>query len=244
MTVPKASCSFCPAPFRLGLLAVALLACGCVTRPVFDRITQVGWPGAGTGLPFPETPTVGWLVQHGGESGIARIAPDGATAVLLGGRAWIGDEAGAARLLPPWTRVEFACVSDFRPDLVLDLQAGAGCAAVARLIGEAVPDTNVLCAVRVQGRFHSVRLDAPAAAGSATGALRHVSGWILGFRFPEHSPAAIPSGLHFWLLTVDRLACGPVAEFSVREGSLAVDVCDRYEVLLPAARRATRRLVQ
>ncbi len=238
----------CPDTARVLLSVLGLvLTGGCVSQTPFDQVVQVGWHQAAQRGPADDTVAMGTLGRYG-ECGLLQLVEDDSAAVMVDGQCWALDAAGVAVRQSLWSPVRFACVVRFRADLVVGLPAGLTQAGLSALLDREVPDTNVICAVRVDGRFARVRSAAHGPTVTThppTGdTFEKVSGSLIGFRFPASSPDAFAPGLSLWILSHDRLTAGPATDFELVDGTLAIDVCDRCQVLLPAARRAFARLAE
>jgi acetolactate decarboxylase len=145
----------------------------------------------------------------------------------------------------PDIRVPFACVCQFQWDTALTVDRRAGMKAIEDLIQKTVGNSNALCAIRIEGRFLDVKTRSVPAQKKpypplvkvtphqSVFQMQDVSGTIVGFWFPPYARGLNMPGAHLHFLTENRQAGGHVLDYLLQEGTVYIDVCTRYTVVLP-----------
>jgi acetolactate decarboxylase len=105
--------------------------------------------------------------------------------------------------------------------------------------------TNALLAVKVKGKFSSIKLRAvpkqrqpyprlsEVAKQQREWDLHDVEGTLIGFRFPKYTGELSVPGFHFHFLSKDHTQGGHVLDVSFEQARAECDVSRQLDVLLP-----------
>ncbi len=139
----------------------------------------------------------------------------------------------------------FAAVVHFSPDAEMPVKKGTDFDGLTKAVDEAVPNTNVFCAVKVQGRFSSMKTRsvppqnkpypplAEVTKKQQVFLLQDVSGTIVGFRCPPYVKGINVPGYHLHFISDDEKSGGHILDFVIEEGSAVLDICNRFLMILP-----------
>jgi acetolactate decarboxylase len=134
---------------------------------------------------------------------------------------------------------------EFRGDQALAVRDGTDFPGFQRLIDAVSPNTNLLCAVRFEGRFRHMRVRSVPGQSKPYPPLvevtRHqpmfehndVEGTLVGFRLPSYVKGINVPGYHVHFISKDRQVGGHVLAFLVAGGTVILDTCHRFVMILP-----------
>ncbi len=154
---------------------------------------------------------------------------------------------GDATPAGPEERTPFAIVTKFVPDITTTLPGDIGRDEVARIVDRLTVSANYLYAMRITGRFASVRTRAvvrqekpyrplvDVTRGEAVLELADVSGVVAGFRTPLYQQGIGVPGGHVHFIDDDRRCGGHVLDFTVVEGSLELCLGTDLHLALPVS---------
>lgn len=140
----------------------------------------------------------------------------------------------------------FATVCRFHPDQVCALPAGTDFPALEKLVNARQGRPNLFCALRVHGRFTTMKTRsvprqarpypplAEVAKGQAVFTMQEVSGTIVGFRCPAFVKGVNVPGYHLHFLSDDRRQGGHILAFTLAEGSAELMTLSALHLDLPA----------
>ena len=186
------------------------------------------------------------LADHG-DLGIGTFDRMDGELIMLDGRVYHGRPGGAVHPADPETTIPFATVCDFRSEQSWPLEGPLDYSALSRAIDARAPNRNIVCAIRIDGRFASVRTHAlqrqhrpyPPTADVVKGCVRteleDVPGTIVGFRGVPYLRGLNDTGYHLHFVSQDRSRGGHVLDFSLTSGTCAIARCPRHVTILPDA---------
>ena len=184
------------------------------------------------------------LADHG-DMGIGTFDRMDGELIMLDGTIYHGKPGGAVHPAEPDTTVPFATVCGFHAEQSWPLDGPLDYDALDRAIDARAPNRNVVCAIRVDGHFASVRTHAlqkqdkpyPPTADVVKGCVRtefhDVEGTIVGFRGVPYLRGLNDTGYHLHFVSQDRSRGGHVLDFSLTSGTCAIGRCTRHVVILP-----------
>ncbi len=132
-------------------------------------------------------------------------------------------------------KTPFAVVTFFEPTLFRPLDVREDLAALCASLDRIVGGGDMLCAVRLDGRFGYVKTRsvprqrrpypplAEVVKRQPTFEFRDVRGSLVGFRFPDYTQGLNVPGYHLHFITDDRSAGGHLLECRMARGELRVD---------------------
>lgn len=139
----------------------------------------------------------------------------------------------------------FAAVTFFDADQTAAFDATLDCTRLQAAIDDVLPNDDTPYAIKVEGRFASVRTRSVARQeqpypGLVEALTRQVEfdlggvdGTIVGFRLPAYMDGVNVAGYHFHFLTADRKAGGHVLGCETEGVLVSVDDIDGWYVALP-----------
>jgi len=184
------------------------------------------------------------LIDHG-DMGIGTFDRMDGELIMLDGTIYHGKPGGAVHPAEPDTTIPFATVCHFRAEQNWPLDGPVDYEALDRAIDSRAPNRNVVCAIRVDGHFASVRTHAlqkqekpyPPTADVVKGCVRtefdDVEGTIVGFRGVPYLRGLNDTSYHLHFISQDRSRGGHVLDFSLTSGICAISRCTRHVVILP-----------
>jgi acetolactate decarboxylase len=184
------------------------------------------------------------LIEHGNH-GLGTFDHLDGEMVVLDGRVYQITSDGRVKMPPLSLTTPFAAVMDFSPEKTAFLEAGTDYDGLRGIVDAAVNSPNVIVGIRVEGRFRSMTTRSvpaqekpypPLVAVAEHQPVFHMSdvaGTLVGFRSPEYVAKIGVPGYHLHFLSKDRARGGHVLNFVLGGGTVKIDVCRRFLLLLP-----------
>ncbi len=229
--------------FLLCWLVVSCLMVGCRTVR-HDEVFQNSTIDALLAGVFDGDLTCGELLQHG-DFGIGTFDALDGEMILVDGR--LRQVKADGRVYAPSHKVKtpFATVCHFRPDATFDMSGPMDFGAVGKAVDRVVPNLNVFCAIRIEGRFRMMRTRSVPRQQKPYPALpevarvqpefpmENVEGTIVGFRCPSFVKGVNVPGYHLHFLSADESRGGHILALELEAGRCSVDRLDRFCLRLP-----------
>jgi acetolactate decarboxylase len=167
------------------------------------------------------------LAEHG-DLGLGTLNGLDGEMIALDGRFYRADVDGAVEEVEARARTPFAVVARFEPLIDVRLEGDLDHAALLTRLDELIPSGAASCAIRLDGRFDSIRARSvprqspPYRPLTEVVAEQHVfelvdiEGTMLGFRFPDYAEGIEVSGYHLHFISADRRRGGHVLGSRVR----------------------------
>jgi acetolactate decarboxylase len=222
---------------------LALLAAGC-TSPQKNTLTQVSAIDALLAGAYDGQMPVRRLLTHG-DLGLGTFHALDGEMIVLDGAAWQARADGTVRRASSDATTPFAAVIDFAPEQTLSLEGPVDFAGLQARMNTAAPDTNLFIAVRFDGTFSAMTVRSVPPQTKPYPPLaevtRHqpvfeytnVTGTVLGFRCPPFVKGINVPGWHLHFLSNDRKTGGHILGFTAQNGTLRLDTCRHFTLLLP-----------
>lgn len=226
------------------LLFLVLLFCGCSTTGRPDAITQVSTLDAIVAGAYDGKMTLGQLTTYG-DTGIGTFDGLNGEMVLLGGTVYQVKGDGKVYRPDAGEKTPFAAVVPFKTDYTLAVPPGTGAKAFEGLVDASLPDPNLLYVVKAHGRFKTMRTRSVPGQKKPYPPLvevtkhqpefpmENVEGTVVGFRLPVYIKGINMPGYHLHFLSDDARAGGHILDFEFAGGTVEVDVCHRFTLILP-----------
>ncbi len=189
--------------------------------------------------------TIREVAEHG-DLGIGTLNGLDGELIALDGEFLRADHSGNVEPVAGDALTPFAVVAWFSPEVRFTLPRGAALPDLARELEVRVADPDSSLAIRVDGRFESVRARSvprqeppyrpltEVVAEQTVFELDGVEGTLVGFRFPDQSAGIEAGGFHLHFVTADRRRGGHVLDVRAgNEVSAAVDHEGELRVELP-----------
>jgi acetolactate decarboxylase len=165
--------------------------------------------------------------------------------IALDGRFFRADVDGGVDEVPASERTPFAVVVPFQPSISLDLEGSLDHDRLLAEIDRRIPAEAASCAVRIDGRFDSIRARSvprqeppyrpltEVVLDQRVFELAEVAGTMLGFRFPVYAEGIEVSGWHLHFITQDRSRGGHVLDSHSSSLHIGLDPSSDLHVELP-----------
>lgn len=166
--------------------------------------------------------------------------------IALDGRFYRADVAGDVNEVDPGERTPFAVVTRFEPAIEGELNGPLGHPELLARLDELIPPGAASCAIRLDGRFDSVRVRSvprqsppyrpltEVVLEQHVFELTEVEGTMLGFRFPDYAEGIEVSGYHLHFISADRSRGGHVLGSSSNDLRVRLDPSNELQVELPS----------
>ena len=183
-------------------------------------------------------------VRGQGDFGVGTYEGLDGEMILLDGHFYQVRANGVVSEAEEGTRVPFAVVTHFKPDLRLSVKQ-ASPAQLAELIDAALPSKNLFYAIRVHGPFIALTARSvakqflpypPLAQVIPTQSLfnhSNIAGTLVGIRSPAFVAGINQVGYHFHFVSDDRRAGGHALDFTTAEVTVEIQVLRRHSVWMP-----------
>jgi acetolactate decarboxylase len=163
------------------------------------------------------------LAEHG-DLGLGTLNGLDGEMIALDGEFLRADVGGRVHPVPATARTPFAVVTRFEPTVDATVEPGLDHPALLARLDRLAPAGASSCAVRIDGRFASLRARsvprqsppyrplAEVVADQNVFELTDVAGTLLGFRFPAYVEGIEVAGYHLHFLSADRSRGGHVLD--------------------------------
>lgn len=230
-------------PVLLSFGLVVLIVTGCRTAPR-DTITQVSTIDAILAGAYDGQMPLRELLRHG-DFGIGTFYGLDGEMVLLDGD--VRQVRADGKVYAPQLSLAtpFACVVRFTPDIVMPASQGTDFQGLEAMVNKAVPNANIFCAVKLHGRFSAMRARSVPAQKKPYPPLVEVTkhqpvfnlddirGTLVGFRSPVFVKGIGVPGYHIHFISDTLDAGGHVLGFTLEQGVVEIDICNRFLMILP-----------
>ena len=167
--------------------------------------------------------------------------------IALDGRFYRADVSGAVNEIDAGERTPFAVVTRFEPSIEDELDGSLDHRGLLARLDELTPADAASCAIRLDGRFASVRARsvprqvppyrplAEVVLEQNVFELTEVEGTMIGFRFPDYAEGIEVSGYHLHFIDADRRRGGHVLGSDSNGLRVRLDPSNELHVELPPA---------
>ncbi|QSH40241.1 acetolactate decarboxylase [Lentisphaerota bacterium ZTH] len=227
-----------------GVLCFSLIfICGCSTGDN-RRITQVSTYGALYMGAYDGKMTLRELLRHG-DTGFGVTENIDGEMIIVAGKAYVGKEDGKVYLPDIKSRIAFANIVDFKPDVGINIPSEMTMQEFENFVDNNLPKDNLFSAIVITGMFKYVKTKSyppqrkpykPLKEIIATQPefdYRYIAGTIVAFKFPPYLKKLQKAGYHFHFLSKDRKSAGHVLDFTVLSGIAKIDFCNELLLIAP-----------
>jgi len=209
-----------------------------------ETLTQVSTIGALLNGVYEGSMPIGHLKRLG-DMGLGTFDGLDGEMLMIDGKIHQVLASGAVREPEDRLTTPFAQVTFFDPDQTLSLPADLPFREIESWLDQRLPSINYFYALRLEGRFKSVRTRSvprqeppykPLATIAATQPefdFQNVGGTMVGFRSPPYVKDLGVPGYHLHFLTADGQAGGHVLDFVADRVELALDQTHHFSLELP-----------
>jgi acetolactate decarboxylase len=227
------------------ILAICLVSVltGCY-RNYSDTISQVSTIDAILAGVYDGQLTGKELLEHG-DFGIGTFDGLDGEMIVLDKTIYQVKADGTVHRPSPATKTPFAVVVPFAADRQISIPAGLDLAAFQQFVDNNLPNKNLFYAIRVTGRFNTMKTRSVPAQEKPYPPLvevtkqqsvfnmNNVSGTLVGFKSPAYVKGINVPGYHVHFLTDDLAAGGHVLDFTIAGGTVEIDSCNKFFMILP-----------
>ncbi len=186
------------------------------------------------------------LAEHG-DLGLGTLNRLDGEMIALDGEFFRADVDGAISPIAAAAKTPFAVVTSFEPEVDERLEGPLSHAALLARLDAMTPADASSCAIRLDGRFDSVRARsvpaqsppyrplAEVVADQHVFELEDVAGTMLGFRFPAYAEGIEVGGHHLHFISDDRSRGGHVLDSRSNGLRARIDPANDLHVELPPA---------
>jgi acetolactate decarboxylase len=180
-----------------------------------------------------------------GDQGLGTLNGLDGEMIALDGSFYRADVEGRIHPVPPDARTPFAVVGAFEPSVRFELSGPLTHEELLAALDERIPEGAPSCAVRLDGRFASVRARsvprqtapyrglAEVVADQHEFELRDTEGTMVGFRFPSYVEGIEVAGYHLHYIDRGRERGGHVLDSACERANAALDPSRDLHVELP-----------
>ena len=186
------------------------------------------------------------LAEHG-DLGLGTLNGLDGEMIALDGGFYRASVDGAVEEVAPGERTPFAVVTEFTPTIEATLGGPLSHEGLLAALDALLPDGEVSCAIRLDGRFESVRARSvprqhppyrpltEVVAEQHVFELDDVTGTMLGFRFPSYAEGIEVGGYHLHFIDSERRRGGHVLDSRIAEVRAGLDPSGDLHIELPPA---------
>jgi acetolactate decarboxylase len=190
--------------------------------------------------------TVAELLSHG-DFGLGTFNGLDGEMLILGGVCYQLRADGSATVATPDERTPFATVTWFTPDHAFDVATPTDHATLLRQIDAASDGPNLIYAIRITGRFESLRTRtvkaqhqpypplAQATAGQQETEYTDITGVLAGYRMPDYEQGIGVAGYHLHFLDDERRQGGHALDYRLARGRVEISVRSELHLALPTS---------
>ena len=225
------------------VLCIVVAITGCFTTP-HNTLTQISTIDAILAGAYDGQVTCKELLSYG-DFGIGTFDRLDGEMILLEGKIYQVKADG--KVYSPSTNLStpFASVVKFDTDITTSVYKETNLQSLKQIVDGAVPNMNVFCAIKVKGRFRNMKTRSVPAQNKPYPPLIAVTkdqpvfnfegipGTIVGFRCPVYVAGINVPGYHLHFVSEDFTCGGHVLEFTLEKGTVEIDTCNRFFMILP-----------
>jgi len=229
----------------LPILSLILLLTGCATAPK-DTLMQVSTIDALLAGAYDGQMTLAELSRYG-DFGLGTFNALDGEMIALDGEIWQAKSDGTLHRPAPTETTPFAATVRFSADQTVSINEPINFETLQAKIDELAPNKNLFLAVRADGEFSHMKIRviprqkkpypplAEAAKHQPVYKYTNVTGTVVGFRCPAYVKGINVPDYHLHFISNDRTRGGHILAFTLEKAGLALDVCNRFNLILPDA---------
>ena len=224
-------------------IVTLLLLTGCATTPK-NTLTQISTIDALLAGAYDGQMSLGELLTHG-DLGIGTFDALEGEMIVIDHKVYQARADGSVRQMPDSAATPFASVVNFDADQTVKISGPLTNKELQSKIDELAPNKNLFLALRIDGTFSTMKVRsvpkqtkpypplADVAQHQAIFEYTNVIGTVLGFRCPAFVKGVNVPGYHLHFISKDRKFGGHILDFSSAGGTLRLDACNRFYMVLP-----------
>ena len=226
------------------ILLILILITGCFSCAHKNTVTQISTIDALLAGVYDGHLTCGELLRYG-DTGLGTFDRLEGEMLVMDGVVYQIKVDGKVYEPSSDVLTPFAAVVDFEPDKFIGIERPMSYTEFEQEIDRQCPDQNSFYAIQAYGNFsHMKTRSVPAqekpypplvevVKEQAIFEMNDVSGKIVGFRCPPYAKGVNVPGYHLHFISEDKETGGHILDFTVNEGNIEIDTCNRFLMLLP-----------
>jgi len=188
---------------------------------------------------------VGEIKQHG-NFGLGTFNGVDGEMIILNGIVYRVDFSGKVSIPKSSTETPFVTETFFHADTIFYLKKPLGLSDFDSIIDKVLPSKNIICAIKVEGMFDSVKTRSEEKQTAAYSSLaeilkdqsvfnfKDIEGTIAGFYFPSYMENINAAGYHFHFISKDKKHGGHVLNLKTGPVKIEIEFIKTFEMRMPA----------
>ncbi len=212
--------------FALFILSLAIF--GCKTIPT-NTITQVS-----TVKSIKENNTAPLIsvseLKTFGNTGVGIVEGLKGQIIINDNKIYLINDKFIATPAFSFTELTYANIVNFNWDTQLNISSRKTMVEVEEIINKTVPNNDIMCALKIKGKFLNIKLTTVSAKDSQQIEYQDIPGTIVGFRFPKYTKEISPEGFIFFFIADNKKNGGDVVDFLLQTGTIEIDLCNKLNI--------------
>ena len=129
-----------------------------------------------------------------------------------------------------FTPLTYAAMVNFSWDTQLNVGSRKKMTDLEKLIDQAVPNMDVICAIRIEGKFLNIKLTTIDSKKPEHIEYEDITGTMIGFRFPKYMKELVPKGYFFFFIADNKKNGGDVVDCLLQTGTVEIDLCNKINI--------------
>ena len=188
--------------------------------------------------------SIGELLNHG-DFGLGTFNSLDGEMIILDGICYHLRSDGTAQVASDTEQTPFAAVTYFSPQTTSTVDTPMTYQQLDALVSEQTPSPNLTYAIRITGRFSTVRTRTvarqhkpyptltEATEGQAEATFTDIAGTLAGYLSPSYEQGITVAGYHLHFLDESRTQGGHCLDFTLTTGAVAIDTITALHLSLP-----------
>ena len=188
--------------------------------------------------------TIGELLNHG-DFGLGTFNSLDGEMIILDGICYHLRSDGTAQVASDTEQTPFAAVTYFSPQTTSTVDTPMTYQQLDALVSEQIPSPNLTYAIRITGRFSTVRTRTvarqhkpyptltEATEGQAEATFTDIAGTLAGYLSPSYEQGITVAGYHLHFLDESRTQGGHCLDFTLTTSAVAIDTITALHLSLP-----------
>ncbi len=182
-----------------------------------------------------------------GDFGIGTFENLDGEMIEMDGQVYRAGADGSIAVQPDDRKAPYVTTTFFDVDQTLAVTQSMDYAQMRNELAAELPDSNTICAIRIDGRFDYVKCRSVPAQKkpypTLDEAIQHqsvfeftnVTGRAVGFWFPAYMDGVQAPGFHLHFLKSDKTGGGHLLDFRMKDGTIQYDITRKFEMEIPSS---------
>jgi len=227
---------------KIYVFILLVILTGCSTNR--KTVTQFSTIDALLAGAYDGGMTCGNLLDYG-DFGIGTFDKLDGEMIVLDGTVYQIKYSGKVREPENYLKTPFASVCEFNEDKTVLLTSSYNFAELKQKLDELVPDQNIFCAIRIDGKFNYVKARsvpkqekpyvplAEITRKQAVFDFKDVKGTVMGFRCPPFVKGISVPYYHLHFISKGKTKGGHILDLAASDSKVQVDILNKFLLILP-----------